>query len=474
MTNPKIKSLFCAGLLGASASLVGACGGDDGGTPPAPDARGPLFTPKPECEGDAIEPFAGSPRVIISHLEIGDLEDGFDLDGDGDPDNKLAAVGNLAGDAIDDAFDDYSLMIPFEFFDFPAAAPDACVKFAIYLGAYAQDLDGDGDEVAKENGDCNDHDAMIKRGAAEVAGNLKDDDCDGLADEAGDGTPSTDTADADSDGVTIADGDCDDTNPAVKGPGFPEICGDGYDNDCDGTADRGTADDSSIECNPYDAVDPEPMPIDPLSFDGAGDPLISFTSGETTTVGSALQLNAGPSLFQVTIPVTDDLNLDLKLTGTSIEADVVEDAVGVHLTNGRIGGIIDVQTADTIRGLDVEQIGLTPENSLLDAIFANLLGPLLALPSLPMGTVPFEGCRTPDIDVDGDGLEAFCDSNLDDDIKAVDVCIDGDGTVVMDTAGTDCSTAVDAAGNPRFVDGVSVALKFEAATAGEFVPPAAP
>src|SRR5262249_53683289 len=45
-----------------------------------------------------------------------------------------------------------------------------------------------------------------------------------------------DTADADKDGVTIANGDCDD-NDASRHPGAPELL-DGLDNDCNGKADE--------------------------------------------------------------------------------------------------------------------------------------------------------------------------------------------------------------------------------------------
>jgi hypothetical protein len=90
--------------------------------------------------------------------------------------------------------------------------------------------DGDGDGTQKSGGDCDDADAAVGPSAAEVAGNGKDDDCDGVADDG------TDTSDADGDGAAIADGDCNDTLAEVA-PGAPELL-DGRDNDCDGLADE--------------------------------------------------------------------------------------------------------------------------------------------------------------------------------------------------------------------------------------------
>jgi len=448
----------------AAAGLLSACGGDDDTTLP------PLFEPKPECMGDSIAPLQGQHRQLISFLEIGDLMDGFDLDGDGKPDNKLAGVGALAGDAISTALTDYDLLIPLEMFDFPTAAADSCVKFALYLGVYKHDDDTDGKDSAVDGGDCNDHDMLIP--GAEVAGNLKDDDCDGLADEQNDGptqTASANAVDGDGDGQSPMAGDCDDTNMMVK-DGLAEICGDGFDNDCDGVADR-TVDGAGLvtACNPFDST-PDTIALDPRSFDDAGAPVITFTSGEVTSTATGLHLVAGPSLFQVNVPVTSDIELQLKITGTTIEADIAMVDGRVVAMNGRLGGVIDAKTADTIRGLTVEQIGLTPENSLLDAIFANVLGTLLALKARPPGD-PFAGCQMPDIDVDRDGYEAFCDKNLDGDpnVQQVDTCVDGDGTVVQDTTVggvvKHCSEAVDGKGKPRFVDGISVELNFSTAPA---------
>src|SRR5512146_3500756 len=155
--------------------IAGGCGGDGGGRV--------LFTPKPECTGAAVTPYSGSFPQVISNLSIGSVEDGFDLDGDGQPDNKLAAVSSLAMSAISDSMNNYEIIIPIEYFDFPAVAADTCVKFAIYYGSYDKDGDADGKRPGIKGGDCNDHDANIKPGATEVVGDGVDNDCDGLADE---------------------------------------------------------------------------------------------------------------------------------------------------------------------------------------------------------------------------------------------------------------------------------------------------
>ncbi|MEO8704306.1 MAG: putative metal-binding motif-containing protein [Kofleriaceae bacterium] len=445
--------------------MVAACGGDG-------DGGGDLFPPKPECAGDPIVALAGTQPQVISKLEIGSAADGFDLDRDGEPDNKLAAVSSIAKGAIDDSLADYSIIIPFEFFDLQSAAPDTCVKFAIYLGSYTTDTDEDGKKAYIGEGDCNDHVAAIRPGNPEIAANGIDDNCNGLADEDAQNNPNTtDTLDRDGDGQTVAQGDCDDTNNAIK-KGAAEICGDGLDNDCDGVADRTEAvAGAQPACSPYDTATLAEIPLDPLSFAGT-EPAISFHDGVITEEDGKLVMNAGPGLFSVNIPVTDGISLDLRITGASIKADVVQDGDRIVLRNGHLGGVIDSKTADTIRGLTVEQIGLLPENSLLDATFANLLGPLLALPKSAVDIQnKYPGCRTPDIDVDQDGLESYCDSNPDDEIKVVDICIDGDGTEVTDVLAGDgtvlmqCSEAVKGAKN-RFVDGISVELNFETTQVG--------
>ncbi len=448
--------------------FAGAWGCNNGGT-----VDHHLFTPKPECMGADLVPYMGTSPQVISTLAIGSVADGFDLDGNGTPDNKLAAVGSLAQSAITTSLMNNEIVIPLEFFGLTSATDDSCVKFGIYLADYNRDEDMDGKKTAHSGGDCNDHDATIFPGAAEVAGDGKDNNCDGLADEIGPGQPNTtDTMDRDHDGQTVADGDCDDTDATVY-KGAPEICGDGKDNDCDGIADRTTAD--PTVCSPFNAAAPVDVYLDPLSFDDSGNPVIAFKDG--SIVGGVL--NAGPGLFGVNIPVSDGITLDLQISGATIQANAVMMGDSIVFTGGRLGGVLDAKTMDTLRGLNVSQIGLTAEDSLLDATFANILGPLLALPK---GNAAVHkknaGCRTPDIDVDGDGLESFCDStaNSAEDMKVVDVCIDGDGTEIDDVVNgdgtvTQCTTAVDSKGNPRFVDGISVELNFTTSPIKSIKPP---
>jgi Putative metal-binding motif len=127
-------------------------------------------------------------------------------------------------------------------------------------------IDGDGDDYGQSgipvsaceapagyvalDGDCDDTDATVYPGAAELC-NLLDDNCDGAAD---DGEGAYWYSDSDGDGygpdstgveycseptgLVPLGGDCDDADPATN-PGAEEVCGDFDDDDCDGLSDVG-------------------------------------------------------------------------------------------------------------------------------------------------------------------------------------------------------------------------------------------
>lgn len=86
------------------------------------------------------------------------------------------------------------------------------------------DDDEDNDGVASDK-DCNDNDPAIRPGVAEILFDGQDQNCNGMNDE-----------DADGDGQTIHNGDCDDTKPYVFS-GAVEFQ-DAIDDDCDGEVDE--------------------------------------------------------------------------------------------------------------------------------------------------------------------------------------------------------------------------------------------
>jgi hypothetical protein len=138
----------------------------------------------------------------------GQIDEGFDVDGDG--------VTSCGGDC-DDA----------DAGNFPGNSEvcDGDDENCDGLVDEGYDVDGDGYTVC--GGDCDDSDAGVNPGATEVC-NGDDEDCDGLVDEG---------FDADGDGYTVCGGDCDDSDAGVN-PGATEVC-DGDDEDCDGLVDEG-------------------------------------------------------------------------------------------------------------------------------------------------------------------------------------------------------------------------------------------
>jgi len=165
------------------------------------------------CDGEIDEDGAlGSLLVFEDH----------DADGQGDPDLGAYACDPPSGtvdngDDCDDDDPDIYLGAPDTWYDGVDSDCD---------GASDYDADGDGyDAEAYGGGDCDDTDASVLP-------------TDWYADTDGDGygdSSSSLASCAEPDGYVLIDGDCDDADEEVN-PDATEECGNGVDDDCDGTA----------------------------------------------------------------------------------------------------------------------------------------------------------------------------------------------------------------------------------------------
>jgi hypothetical protein len=125
-------------------------------------------------------------------------------------------------------------------------------------GQDSQTTDSDQDSYTSTT-DCNDNDSTVYPGAPEVCWDGVDNDCDDQIDEGC--TLYVAEVDVDGDGSTD-DEDCNDNDSTVY-PGAPEVCGDGKDNDCDGSAEEGCSldgldKDKDGSKTPYDCNDNDP------------------------------------------------------------------------------------------------------------------------------------------------------------------------------------------------------------------------
>jgi hypothetical protein len=428
--------------LVATVSL-GACGSDNKANP---------FMTVPDCMGVTISQGHGDRQLVMSSLDIADLDEGIDLNGDGMVDNKLSVLGGLLNQQLDENMKrDHDIVLPFELFGY-MGADSACTKLQLYKADFNKDRDADMVTTTWNKGDCDDTNPNINPNKQEDLTNRVDDDCDGYADNMTKGAKPDDTQDLDGDGYTLAMGDCDDRNDAAhidlaksRHPGATEICDNGIDDDCDGIPDNGPG------CDPTGTAKP------PLTIDSTIPPI---PIGFGDVKGGVY--SAGPGTFSVNLPPIKGAMIHLALIGVRFQYPLSDGSSGTSVTGGLLGGVLGAQALAETTGLDADKI-ISAEQTLLDAIFVGQIGTILGLDKDPDGHI------LPDMDIDGDGLETFWEEGTPSDgIPKIDACKDGNGDIIrnnFDGNGTPCYLATDAKGNLRFVDGISIALKVNAVPA---------
>ncbi len=215
------------------------CDGADSVEPSAIDTDGDGYNQAADCDGDnaAINPGA----IDIPNNGIDENCDGTDSVDTTDVDNDGDGFTLLTGDC-----DDTDAEVNPRAFEICADRIDNnCNGLVDIQDPNAIDcpvtcIDNDGDTYAIEGGecgpvDCNDNDAAVHPGSEETCGDAIDNDCDSYIDEGCDAT----CPDLDGDGFKDAacgGMDCNDTDANVN-PGAREVCGNGFDENCNGTSD---------------------------------------------------------------------------------------------------------------------------------------------------------------------------------------------------------------------------------------------
>ena len=192
-----------------------------------------------------LAPLAARTTTLLDQFGVKTFTIGFNLTNGQDQLDAIAMHGGTGLDSYIPANDTATLLAAFQAI-FDSMQVRNCQNWTdTALPPKCPDNDGDGWCASL---DCDDNDAAVHPGGTEVLANGKDDDCDGLTDEAPD-----DHLDQDGDGYTPSQGDCDDFDPSV-GPGSFEVPGDGKDNDCDGMTDEVACDCTALTGATLDAM----------------------------------------------------------------------------------------------------------------------------------------------------------------------------------------------------------------------------
>ena len=210
------------------------------------------------------------------------------------------------------------------------------------------------------SGDCDDSNALVFPGAAEICDGL-DNNCDGQ-------TPVAEL-DTDSDGHRPCDGDCDDTNATVF-PNAPELC-DGLDNDCDANipAEETDADADGHrlcdnDCNDNDAA---VYPNAPEVCDGKDNDCNNETDeGPPETYFGDVTFN-NQSELDAWLPCFHIIDGNVTIIGTDI------DTLGPLSNIIEITGSLTIHTNDLLQTLNGLENLLTVGDSLAIYLNSNLM-----------------------------------------------------------------------------------------------------
>jgi len=300
----------------------------------------------------------------------GDIDEDFDGDGDGYYSEAEADCATVYADL--DCDDVLPTVFPFNFEDCTNGIDDNC------NGSIDEDEDLDGDGVTTCGGDCNDDDAGVYTGAAELC-DLLDQDCDFEIDEDfdGDGDGFIDSSDAGCVAVYPAEVmDCDDTSSAIN-PDAEELCN-AVDDDCDtevdelfdldldGTFDRfaagcidtyGAADTDCDDSNPNispladelcNAIDDDCDGLDDDGFDIDADGVWAATEDCETTYGTPLDCDDNDDTVYPAYDGEPAAEEVCDLEDNDCDGLIPEDADGDGYVDGELQECIDDWPAEDL------------------------------------------------------------------------------------------------------------------------------
>ncbi len=344
------------------------------------------------------------------------------------------------------------------------------------------DVDGDGyDATANGGTDCNDTDAAINPGAAEVCSDGVDNDCDGQIDPSTSTDAGTWYRDGDLDGYGegsmsiqsctqpigyVGDGtDCDDTRSDIY-PGAPETCVDAEDLNCDGSISYADFDgDGYAACVDCDDNDATAYPYNPEVCDGVdndcdGTVDEAGTSGESTWYedsdgdGYGNAAIASVSCFASSGQVADHTDCDdgnaTTYPGATESCDGIDnDCDGISDESDAVDATTWYQDADGdgYGNVAVTTVACSPPNGYVEVAQATDCDDTVASTHPGASETWYDGVDSDcngasDFDADQDGEDS--------DAHGGDDCDDADGTVNTDALDTwydgvdsDCDGASD-------------------------------